>query len=58
MQASKNATSRFRSEHVSPDGPRFLQTPKGAQLPFRDAASRGLVEMNHRIANSLQLTVG
>jgi two-component sensor histidine kinase len=58
MQASKNATSRFRSEHVSPDGPRFLQNPKGAQLPFRDAASRGLVEMNHRIANSLQLTVG
>jgi two-component sensor histidine kinase len=58
MQASKNAASRFRSEHVSPDGPRFLQNPKGPQLPSRDAASRGLVEMNHRIANSLQLTVG
>jgi len=43
---------------MRPDGPRFLQNPKGAQLPFRDAASRGLVEMNHRIANSLQLTVG
>jgi two-component sensor histidine kinase len=58
MQASKNAASRFRSEHVSPDGPRFLQNPKGPELPFRDAARRGLVEMNHRIANSLQLTVG
>ena len=43
---------------MSPDGPRSLQNPKGAQLPFRDAASRGLVEMNHRIADSLQLTVG
>jgi two-component sensor histidine kinase len=43
---------------MPPDGPRFLQNPKGAQLAFRDAASRGLVEMNHRIANSLQLTVG
>src|SRR5258708_11870528 len=43
---------------MPPDGPRFLQNPKGAELAFRDAASRGLVEINHRIANSLQLTVG
>src|SRR5260370_10785786 len=40
------------------EGPRFLQNPKGAELAFREAAGRGLVEINHRIANSLQLTVG
>ena len=43
---------------MPPDGPRFLQNPKGAELAFGNAASRGLVEMNHRIADSLQLTVG
>jgi two-component sensor histidine kinase len=43
---------------VATDRPPFPQKPRGPELSFRDIGHRDLVEMNHRIANSLQLTAG
>src|ERR1700730_13044795 len=40
------------------DRPPFPQKPRGPGLSFRDVGHRDLVEMNHRIANSLQLIAG
>jgi two-component sensor histidine kinase len=41
---------------VATDAEGSPQSPAGSGLYFRDADHRDLVEMNHRIANSLQLT--